>query len=182
MATWQQTSIIMLRAMLNDAGCGEAAYSTTRLEQLLITAAYFIPIEIEFNTVYTVNVESQTITPNPIEQDDGADFISFMVLKAACLLDESAFRTAALMQGIMARCGPAMLQTSNYGQYLKELLTEGPCKSYQTLSESYNFNYDSRSIIRAVMSPFASNNFDPGIQGGGTSMLDIQNPYRSRYY
>ena len=69
-----------------------------------------------------------------------------------------------------------------YGQYLKELLTQGPCKSYQSLTEAYNFNYDARDIIRAVMSPFASNNFDPGMQGGGTSMLDNQNSHRGRYF
>ena len=78
----------MLRTMLNDAGCdGNNTYSTQRLEDLLITSAYFLPIDINFNSSYAVDVAAYTITPNPDDQTDGADFIYYMVLKAACLAD-----------------------------------------------------------------------------------------------
>lgn len=182
MASWQNTSLLMLRTMLNDAGCGESTYSNNRLEDLLITAAYIIPIDVNFNTTYTVDVEAYTITPDPIAQTDGKDFISFMVLKAACIADEGNFRTAALLQGVSARCGPAAIQTSSYGSYLKELLTAGPCKSYQTLTDQYNFSYDGKRIIRAVMSPFAANDFDPGTQMGQLGFGDLNNPFRQRGY
>ena len=47
--SWQNSSLIMLRTMLNDAGCdGNNTYSTQRLEDLLITSAYFLPIDINF--------------------------------------------------------------------------------------------------------------------------------------
>lgn len=180
MATWQNTSLTMLRTMLNDAGCGTAKYSNVRLEELLITAAYFLPVDINFNTSYTVDVEQRTISPSPIGQTDGPEFINFMVLRAACMADESSFRTAALLQGVSARCGPAVLTTNAYGQYLKELLVSGPCKAYETLKQEYNFSYDGTKIIRAVMSPFASNDYDPSWnQGGG--QLDTTNINRSRY-
>ena len=71
MATWQNTSLIMLRTMLNDAGCGETKYTNNRLENLLITAAYFLPIDINFNSTYIVDVEKNTISPDPISKDDG---------------------------------------------------------------------------------------------------------------
>jgi hypothetical protein len=162
MATWQSTSEFMLRTMLNDAGCSSTTYSPERLEQLLITAAYFLPNEVNFNTAYTINVEASTISPNPInETDDGTDFISFMVLKAACMVDEGNFRSAALLQGVKARCGPAVLETSSHGQYLMSLLLHGPCKTFLTLKEEYNFGYDGSRILRAVMSPFVSNTFTP---------------------
>ncbi len=45
--------------MLNDAGCdGNNTYSTQRLEDLLITSAYFLQIEINFSQTYTVAVEA----------------------------------------------------------------------------------------------------------------------------
>ena len=144
MATWQNTSLIMLRTMLNDAGCGEAKYSNSRLEQLLIT-----------------------INPDPVGQADGTEFINFMVLKAACIADEGNFRNSALLQGVKARCGPAVLDTGAYGQYLKDLLTAGPCKSYEDLKDGYNFSYEGKRILRAVMSPFVSNDFYPPMGGGG---------------
>ena len=161
MASWQNTSLLMLRTMLNDAGCGESRYSNNRLEDLLITAAYFLPIDINFNSTYVVDVEAYTITPDPIGQTDGPEFINFMVLKAACIADEGNFRNSALLQGVQARCGPAILNTSSYGQYLNELLTNGPCKVYQDVSSDYNFSYEGRKIIRAIMSPFVSNDFYP---------------------
>ena len=85
-----------------------------------------------------------------------------MVLKAACIADEGNFRTAALAQGVTARIADQLsLQTSSYGQYLGTLLNQGPCKSYEELKKKYNFSYDGGRILRAVMSPFASNSFDP---------------------
>jgi hypothetical protein len=77
------------------------------------------------------------------------------------LADEGNFRTAALAQGVSARIGPASLQTSSYGQYLGTLLNEGPCKAYSQLTEAYNMGYDGSKIIRAVMSPFVANDYDP---------------------
>ena len=164
--TWQNTSLIMLRTMLNAAGCDAVRYPPQRLSDLLITAAYFLPLDINFSTAFVVDVEARTITPNPIDQTDGDEFINFMVLRAACLADEGNFRTAALAQGVSARLGPASLQTSNYGQYLHMLLKEGPCRTYERLVEIYNVSYEGSKVIRAVLSPFAANNYDPSNQLG----------------
>ncbi len=164
--TWQNTSLIMLRTMLNDAGCDSVRYTPQRLSDLLITAAYFLPLDINFSTDFIVNVEARTITPNPIDQTDGDEFINFLVLRAACLADEGNFRTAALAQGVSARLGPASLHTSNYGQYLHMLLNEGPCKTYNRLVEIYNMSYEGGKVVRAVLSPFASNDYNPSNQLG----------------
>ena len=165
MATWQNTSLIMLRTMLNDAGCDSVRYTPQRLDDLLITSAYLLPLDINFKNTYVVDVELRTITPDPIQQTDGDEFINLLVLKAACLTDEGNFRTAALAQGVTARIGPASLQTSSYGQYLGLLLYEGPCKAYTKLGEEYNMSYDGSKIIRAVMSPFVANDYDPSMLG-----------------
>lgn len=158
----------MLRTMLNDAGCdGNNTYSTQRLEDLLITSAYFLPIDINFKSSYVIDVSAYSITPNPDSQDDGKEFVSFMVLKAACLADEGAFRNAALLQGVTARLGSASLQTASYGAQLAVLLNEGPCKSFEELKKAYNFGYKGAQIIQAVMSPFVSNDFFPS-EGGDT--------------
>ena len=151
--------------MLNDAGCDAVKYTPQRLDDLLITAAYLLPLEIHFKNAYVVDVELRTIAPNPIDQEDGDEFINPLVLKAACVADEGNFRTAALAQGVSARIGPASLTTSSYGQYLGTLLNEGPCKAYSKLVEVYNMGYDGSKIIRAVMSPFVANDYDPSRVG-----------------
>ncbi len=159
MASWQNTGITILRTMLSDSGCNNT-YTDKRLEELLLASAYFLTVDINFATNYSIDVEAKTITPDPIDSTDGSEFINFMVLKAACLSDEGAFRNAALCQGVSARVGPAAIQTNNYGAYLKELLNNGPCASYKSLSNAYNYSYEGKQIIRAVMSPFVSNDFD----------------------
>jgi len=59
--SWQNTSLIMLRTMLNDAGCdGTNTYTNSRLEDLLITSAYFLPIDINFSSDYVVDVGAYT--------------------------------------------------------------------------------------------------------------------------
>ena len=177
MATWQNTSLIMLRTLLNDAGCDSVRYSPQRLEDLLITSAYLLPMEVNFKNTYVVDVEARTITPNPLTPtrlEDGEEFVNLMVLKSACIADEGNFRTAALAQGVTARIGPASLQTSSYGQYLGTLLHEGPCKSYAQLVELYNMSYDGSKIIRAVLSPFVANDFNPSMMGGSIGVADTQ--------
>jgi hypothetical protein len=62
------------------------------------------------------------------------------------------------------------------------LLTAGPCKSYDTLSNEYNFSYEGKQIIKAVMSPFAANDFDPGNQLGQLGQAFLGNPTRQRGY
>jgi hypothetical protein len=181
--SWQNTSLLMLRTMLNDAGVSETRYSTQRLEELLITSAYFLPLEINFNSTYVINISAYTITPDPGVTNPPADadeFISFMVLKAACIADEGNFRNAALLQGVNARVGPAHINTSAYGAHLTTLLTEGPCKAFQELKKEYNFSYEGKKIIRAVMSPFAANKFDPRSMLGAIGEADLQNPIRDR--
>ena len=178
MATWQNTSLIMLRTMLNDAGCDTVRYTPQRLDDLLITSAYLLPLEVNFQNDYVVDVELRTITPNPISQDDGDEFINLLVLKAACMADEGNFRTAALAQGVSARIGPAALTTTSYGQYLGTLLNEGPCKAYSKLVELYNMGYDGSKIIRAVMSPFVANDYDPSSMLGSLGAVDNQGLHR----
>jgi len=178
--SWQNTSLLMLRTMLNDAGVSEMRYSTQRLEELLITSAYFLPLGINFNSTYVVDVSAYTVTPDPATTTDGDEFISFMVLKAACIADEGNFRNAALLQGVNARVGPAHINTSAYGSHLTTLLTEGPCKAFQELREEYNFSYEGKKILRAVMSPFAANKFDPRSMLGTMGEADLQNPLRNR--
>jgi hypothetical protein len=183
--TWQNTSLIMLRTMLNDAGCDSVRYTPQRLSDLLITAAYFLPLDLNFSTDFVVNVEARTITPNPVDQSDGDEFINFLVLRAACLADEGNFRTAALAQGVSARLGPASLQTSNYGQYLHMLLNEGPCKTYNRLVEVYNMSYEGAKVVKAVLSPFVSNDYNPsnmlGSLGGSSQAQGGNYPRQPNY-
>ena len=167
--SWKTIGRTMLRTMLNDPS--SSTYTDSRLNSLLSTSAYFLPVEVNFATDYTVDVTLETVTPDPATVSlDGIDFISLVVLKAACMADTGNFRTRALLQGVTARLGPASLQTSSYGVQLGALLNLGPCQTYEELKNEYNFSYKGKQIIRVLMSPFVSNDYDPTSHAGGSSV------------
>ena len=169
---WQDEAIPLLRTILGDAGCCTTTYTDTRIEELLVSSAYLINYEIPFSVAYTVRVSLGVITPDPV--DDEA-FMNFMVLKAACLADEGTFRAKALLAGVEARCGPAILKTMDHIKGFQTLLTEGPCKAYDELKQDAIFG--NTDVIRAVLSPFRGNTFDPGLQRS----VDISNDHRDRF-
>lgn len=152
---WQDDGVAMLRILINDMS-STPEYATCRLEEILAVAARFIIQDISFSTVYTVNVSEVTISPDPVTD---IEFMNFMVLKAACLVDQATFRVKAALEGIKAACGPINLSVSNHIGGFKTLLEQGPCKTYAELKKEYSFG--NLSIIRGVFSPFVSNNFYP---------------------
>ena len=154
---WQDETVPILRALINDLA-ETPTYSDGRLERMLIVAAHLLSSEVFYSTDYTVSISSCTISPDPTVADDTA-YINFMVMKAACLMDLSTFRTEALRAGIKARCGPAVLETVDRLPGFRDLLTKGPCVAYDTMKHDYNFG--SGNICKAILSPFIGNDFDP---------------------
>lgn len=153
---WQDTAIPIVRTLLNDASCGTTTYSETRLEELCIAAAHFNVQELPFSIDYTVSIPNGSISPDP---ESDVEFINFMVLRAACIADQGLFRERALMAGIEARCGPAILKTMQHVAGFQTLLTEGPCKTFEELKQDFIFG--NTDMIRAVLSPFIGNEFQP---------------------
>ncbi len=165
--SWQDQSIPLLRTILSDGGCGNLSYTDTRLEELLLAAAYLNLTLVTFSIDYSIDIISDTISPDPSTSSPiDVTFINFMVLKAACLADEGLFRTKALSAGIKARCGPAILETMNHIEGFKILLEQGPCRAFEEMLNQYRFSGNADNI-KAIMTPFVSNNFDPTMHRGG---------------
>lgn len=146
---WSETLVIMLRAIIGDLG-DTPTYSDERLETLLMVAASYVLTDLD-SSAYEINITEGTITPNPVEYKD-TTFINLTVLKAACLADQSTFRTKALLEGIRATAGPASLIIQGNLSGFKQLLEIGPCKAYEDLLNSGT----TATFIRGVLSPFTS--------------------------
>ncbi len=161
--TWQDEMALMLRIIIGDMS-NSPTYTNLRLEQLLAVSAHFVIQELDFDNTYTVSISPVSISPNPIGTGETA-FTNFVVLKAACLADQSTFRTKALVSGVRAKCGPAVLETLKHIDGFKELLTVGPCAAYEKLKENWIFG--NAELVKAILSPFVGNNFDPMSLNGG---------------
>lgn len=160
--SWLDEAIPMLRILIADIS-DPPEYSDERLEELLTVSAKLVNQELTFDWNYVVSVSALTVTPDPLDNSDDA-FINFSVMKAACIADQGKFRARALMEGIRIQCGPGSLGVSGNLSGFETLLDKGPCETYKELAKQYSFG--DRLPIRAVMSPFVSNNFDPSTLGG----------------
>ena len=165
---WQTEIVQMLRVVINDLDTPET-YSNSRLEQLISVSARFVVGEVDLDRTYTITIDAVTpvIDPDPTTLST-ADviFIDLITLKAACLMDTNTFRAQALVAGIKARCGPAVIETLGRSKAFKELIEVGPCAAYTQLKKEYEFG--TSMTQKAILSPFIGNNFDPVWLDGGS--------------
>jgi len=155
---WQDETIPTLRVLVNDLDSTSYQYSDDRLAQTLVVAAKLINQEIDFDNDYIVSIENVTITPDPVDAGDEI-YVNMMILKAACIIDHSTFRTKALIEGVKAALGPANLSVAGNLAGFKTLLEVGPCASFIELKEQ--IQWGNVNIVKAILSPFTGNKFDP---------------------
>jgi hypothetical protein len=155
---WQIEIPIIVRNLIGDFS-GTPTYSDSRIIQLAVVAAQYVLMEVNLDRNYTVNVVTTEITPDPSAPESrDTDFIGFIAMKAACLLDHSTFRTRAAGEGLRAALGPASLSVTGTLAGYKDILNTGPCKLYDQLVLDHNIG--NATAVRAVFSPFVGNNFD----------------------
>lgn len=157
---WEIEIPIIVRSLINDFG-PSPSYSDDRILQLAVVSAQYVIKEANLATNYTVDIVNIDITPDPSDNATrDTDFIGFIALKSACLLDQSTFRTKAALEGIKTALGSANISVAGHLSGYKTILDQGPCALYDQLVFDHNVG-EATAIIRAVLSPFVGNNFDP---------------------
>lgn len=108
---WQDVIIQLLRTVIQDVGI-TPTYDDGRLEEVILGAAHLVQSEITFAYVYTVNLISGTISPDPVTKDD-ISFINMVAYKSALLILNSELKTSA-GQGVMIKDGPSTIDTRQF--------------------------------------------------------------------
>jgi hypothetical protein len=155
--SWKKEIPIIVRTLINDLS-DTPTYSDERILQVVAVAAKYVQFDVVLDHQYIVNVANPTITPDPTVDNDSI-FISLVSLKTACIIDQSVLRTKAAMEGIRAALGSASLSVSGSLAGLKLILEQGPCAAYEELTSHWDVK--EATAIRAVLSPFVGNKFDP---------------------
>ena len=164
--SWQNEIPLIIRSLINDLD-DNPTYSDSRIQQLSVVAALYVVGDINLSTVYTIDIEGVDISPDPCDSETrDIVFIGFVALKAACLLDQSTFRTKAALEGIRTSLGSASLAVGGHLAGYKTLIEVGPCSSYASLSLEHNIG--NATAVKAILSPFVGNNFDPSLLLRGT--------------
>jgi hypothetical protein len=158
---WEIELPIIVRTLINDMS-DTPTYSDSRLLQLITVAAQYTVKDVNLATSYIIDIINQKITPDPSAPESrDTDFIGLVSLKAACILDQSTFRTRAVAEGIRTALGSANLSISGNLAGYKMILDQdqAPCKLYEKLTLDHNIG--NATAVSAVLSPFVGNNFDP---------------------
>jgi hypothetical protein len=156
---WQIEIPLIVRHLISDLE-DPPTYSDARIQQLAVIAAQYVVKDVNLKNSYNIDIVGIEITPDPSDPETrDTDFISFIGLKTACLLDQASLRFSALSEGISATLGPASLKVGGYVAAYQSVLENGPCTTYAELTMQHNIG--NATAIRAVLSPFVGSNFDP---------------------
>jgi len=159
---WKCVLVPMVRVLINDID--ETTYDNPRLEKVIIVAAQLLKPEFDFATTYTSNIRTQTISPDPVDNNDDA-FINFVSMKSALLILEGELKNLA-SGAIKVQDGPASIDMSGAYNATKD--------AYEKLLDAFNraklaYTLGNVSEIKAIFSAYASpytSNFCPSIQYG----------------
>jgi len=155
--SWQVEIPIIVRTLINDLS-DAPTYSDERILQTIAVAAKYVQFDVVLDYSYTIDVVNPNITPDPTIGNDSI-FISLIGLKTACIIDQSALRTKAALEGIKAALGPAQLSVGGSLAGFNLILDKGPCAAYDELTSHWDVK--EATAVRAILSPFVGNKFDP---------------------
>ena len=105
--------------------------------------------EVSFTTTYTVSIAGPTISPDPVSLVDNG-FINLVVLKAACILVTSEYRTASA-KGLSVKDGPSSIDGRQVATS-KGALAGDMCKKYEDAKKAYQAG--DRSAGQAIVGPY----------------------------
>lgn len=158
---WQTEMVYILRHLIDDYIVDDddsnATYANTRLEETILVAAQLVQTDgVEFSNTYLVDVDACTLSPDPTVGTKDNAFINLAVLKAACIIISSSYRTAA-SQGIRITDGPSTIDLSGKATALKDASKE-MCERYESAKTQFNL---SGVLGQAILTPYKTDAIDP---------------------
>lgn len=123
-----EDALVILRHLIDDTNSDSYSYTDDRLIELLYISSMYVNMDI--GNPYTINVCSQTITP-----DTDANFDTLTALKAACLLVRSTQNSYA-KSDFTVTDGPSTVNLKGASVSLK-VSADGFCSQYERTKMLY---------------------------------------------
>ncbi len=94
---WQNEMTLIVRHLVNDLDSSSYTFQDDRVEESVLVSAQLAALEIDFESTYTIDVDSLTLTPDPTTSSNKDDsFINLVSLKTAQMLLGSELKTHSL--------------------------------------------------------------------------------------
>lgn len=145
---WQESTLIMIRHIINDVDYTAYKYSDDRLLSAIMVAAKLVELELDFSNQYTVDVGDQTITPDP---ETDTVFLNLVVLKTAVIILGGEVKKEAA-NSISIRDGVSSIDLRGVSSTLMQLYKDLSDK-YDELAMYYGFSGNSGKAILGPYSP-----------------------------
>lgn len=134
--SWQGTMSTVVRHLINDVDPTAFTFSPSRIETAILVAAQLSIMNIDFNNVYSINVESGDLSPDPSDEETKDDpFIALTCLRAACIILGAEIRKES-GNAISIKDGPSAIDlrgvTSTLSMLYKDL-----CDKYESALLDY---------------------------------------------
>jgi hypothetical protein len=126
----------IVRHLVNDLDPSNYTYSDDRIETAILVASQLMIMNVDFNNVYDINVESCRLSPDPTDSGtkDNA-FITLSCLRAACIIIGSEIRSES-GNAISIKDGPSAIDLRGVTATLT-VLYKDLCEKYENLLLEY---------------------------------------------
>ncbi len=156
-AEWQCVLVPIVRTLISDLDM-DPTYDDARINKLILTAAQLIKPEVDFATTYTISIHKQTITPDPVSNNDDI-FIGLVSMKAALYILAGEVKEASANSIKIVDAGATIDMTNSYTAK-KDL--------YKQMLDDYNraklaYSIGNLGAFRAILTPYTV--FDNTYQG-----------------
>lgn len=145
--TWQTEMVQLVRTLINDLG--SVTYSDATLKSFIVGSAQLLLKEVDFDTTYTIDLVTPSISPDPTTQSPKDDnFINTVCLKASVLILFGELKTAAA-EGIRVTDGPSTIDMT--GAYAS---TKGLYDTLLQMFERSKIELKMGNAGKVVITPF----------------------------
>ena len=79
---WQNEMTLIVRHLVNDLDSSNYTFTDDRLEESVLVSAQLASLEIDFESTYTIDVDSLTLSPDPTTSSDKDDSLAKNIKEA----------------------------------------------------------------------------------------------------
>lgn len=147
---WNTELPTLLRTLIGDLDA--TSYTTDRLKQILVVAAFQVLQELTFEQTYVADFSAITLAPDPTVDPKDESLSNLMCLKAAAIMDRNS-AMLAVRRAVSLRDGSSAIDLRGQAEGWLKLLDKGWGAVYDQAKLEYQLG-QVPVAGRAIMTPF----------------------------
>jgi len=147
---WTDEMTTIVRYLVDDIDGGSPTYSDARIQTTVLVSAQLVSNDVDFDLIYTINVDAGTLSPDPTTPNRDDPFINLVSLRTAVIILSSELKTQGL-SAVKVSDGPSNIDMSKTPDGIKAV--------YNEMLEKYEdakLQYKTGGVVgEAILSPYS---------------------------